>query len=171
MFSIGVSSWSCVSVCFSICASHPDWVKTLRLRLVRYAEVDFMFKLQRPETRWWHELLKLIVCHESISEGNPYFIYEYAAWSFLIFNKEIWFTHLFVCRVNDWILVGWAQKYLANSSIKCDKIYFEVFFFVVVPFANYLQVFPHLVVQEKFATFVIFSAGPVSFHTALFHID
>lgn len=57
--------------------------------------VTSLFKLRRPVRRREHDNCQYIVCHRT-TKGDPYFIYEYAAWSFLIFNKEIWFTHLFL---------------------------------------------------------------------------
>lgn len=48
-----------------------------------------------PVRRREHDNCQYIVRHRT-TKGDPYFIYEYAAWSFLIFNKEIWFTHLFL---------------------------------------------------------------------------
>lgn len=56
-----------------------------------------------------------IVCHGT-SEGDPRFIYEYAAWSFLIFNKKRWFTHLFSFSLTTIKLMAQIKKQKSSKS-------------------------------------------------------
>lgn len=134
MFSYCVSSCSCEPTCFSHCAPPRDGQTERKVMIgqQRGSEwrrlgpmcVLFMFKLQRPGRRRKHELSEHTDCH-STSKGDPYFIYEYAAWSFLIFNKEIWFTNLFlICGSNSiFVLLVVSCALLSNSAKKAAVPY------------------------------------------------
>lgn len=105
MFSNCVSSCSCEPTCFLHCApqhdGRTDWAwGPWGYWLVSGVEVNrrclcWGVTPLHSDSSASEELSLHIVCHGT-SEGDPYFIYEYAAWSFLIFNKEIWFTNVFL---------------------------------------------------------------------------
>lgn len=133
-----VASLLWTNLLFTLCST--TWrTDRARLRLVSNEEVTrragrqgpmcvlFMFELQHPDRGWKHELSEHKDCH-STSKGDPYFIYEYAAWSFLKFNKEIWFTNLFlICVTDNTSLLLYANCYCdivkkqQPPRVKCAK--------------------------------------------------
>lgn len=104
MFSNGVSSCSCEPTCFLHCAPQHDGRTEAVIGQQRRSEQEVCVcagaapcvASLRSNSDGSEDGTWTVIAFSLSQEGDPYFIYEYAAWSFLIFNKEIWFTDLFL---------------------------------------------------------------------------